>query len=196
MPMTQVGSICVYCGSSGRVSERYRASAMRLGTLIAERGLELIYGGGRVGLMGLVADAALTAGGRVVGIIPDHIQALEVEHTGLTDLIVVDSMHSRKRLMFERSDAFVVLPGGLGTLDETFEIITWKQLALHDKPIVLVDDGGYWAPLRTLIDHLIATGFAREQNRRLYRFVDTVDDVFTALAMAPEPMIEPQTKWL
>lgn len=194
--MSEVRSVCVYCGAAANVAERYRASARRLGTLLAERGLELVYGGGRVGLMGLLADAALRAGGRVVGIIPTHLEALEVEHTALTELVVVDSMHTRKHRMFERADAFVVLPGGLGTLDETFEIITWKQLALHDKPIVLVDDGGYWTPLLALIDHLIAEGFTREQHRRLFRVVDTVDDVPTALALAPEPMIEPMARWL
>lgn len=194
--MTAVHSICVYCGSAGRVDERFRDAAQRLGRMIGERGLRLVYGGGRVGLMGLAADAALAAGGEVVGIIPDHIQALEVEHTGLSELVVVDSMHTRKRIMFERSDAFVVLPGGLGTLDETFEILTWRQLALHDKPIVIVDEGGYWRPLEAMIDHMIAAGFCREGHKNLYRVVPTVDAVFDALAKAPEPIVEPQAKWL
>jgi hypothetical protein len=194
--MTEVRSICVYCGSAGRVDPRFRAAAERLGRAIAEQGIELIYGGGRVGLMGLVADAALAAGGRVTGIIPDHIQSLEVEHTGLTELVVVDSMHTRKRLMFERSDAFVVLPGGLGTLDETFEILTWRQLALHDKPIVIVDEGGYWQPLEAMIDHMIDAGFCRPGHKGLYRLVASVDAVFEALARAPEPIVEPQSKWL
>lgn len=194
--MTDVRSICVYCGSAGRVDARYRAAAERLGRMIGERGLRLVYGGGRVGLMGLCADAALAAGAEVVGIIPDHIQALEVEHTGLTELIVVDSMHTRKRAMFDRSDAFVVLPGGLGTLDETFEILTWRQLALHDKPIVIVDEGGYWQPLEAMVDHMIDAGFCREGHRKLYRLVPSVDAVFDALAMAPEPIVEPQSKWL
>lgn len=194
--MTEVRSICVYCGSAGRVDPRFRTAAERLGRAIADQGIELIYGGGRVGLMGLVADAALAAGGRVTGIIPDHIQSLEVEHTGLTELVVVDSMHTRKRLMFERSDAFVVLPGGLGTLDETFEILTWRQLALHDKPIVIVDEGGYWQPLEAMIDHMIEAGFCRPGHKGLYRLVPSVDAVFEALAMAPEPIVEPQSKWL
>lgn len=194
--MTDVRSICLYCGSSNRVAERHRAAAQRFGTMLGRRGIELVYGGGRVGLMGIAADAALAAGGRVTGIIPEHIQVLEVGHTGLSELLVVDSMHTRKRLMFERSDAFVALPGGLGTLDETFEIVTWKQLALHDKPVIIVNEGGYWAPLAALVDHMIAEGFAREQHRRLFRFVDSVDDVFPALALAPEPVIEPQAKWL
>src|SRR3546814_10562261 len=114
--MSDIRSICVYCGTSLRVAEDFRQAAARLGRQIADRGLQLVYGGGRVGLMGIVADAALQAGGHVVGIIPEHIQALEVEHTGLSELHVVDSMHTRKRMMVERSDAFVVLPGGFGTL--------------------------------------------------------------------------------
>lgn len=194
--MTEIKSVCVYCGSSSRVSERYRQLAERLGRLVAARGVDLVYGGGRVGLMGLAADAALAAGGRVVGIIPEHIQQLEVEHTGLSELLVVDSMHTRKRLMFERSDAFVVLPGGLGTLDETVEIITWRQLGLHDKPVVIVDDGDYWRPFIGLIDHMIDSGFARDEHRSLYAVVSSVDDVFDALARAPTPTVEPQAKWL
>ncbi|MGP1393951.1 MAG: TIGR00730 family Rossman fold protein [Inquilinaceae bacterium] len=194
--MSTIGSICVYCGSSGRVADVHRDAAQRLGTVIAQNGLRLVYGGGRVGLMGIAADAALAAGGEVVGIIPEHIQSLEVEHTGLTELLIVDSMHVRKQAMFERSDAFVVLPGGLGTLDETFEILTWKQLALHDKPVVLVDIDGYWRPLTAMIDHMIREGFAQPAHRQLYRLVHGIDDVLPALALAPEPMIAPQTKWL
>jgi hypothetical protein len=194
--MTEVRSICVYCGSAGRVDERYRDAATRLGRMIADRGIQLVYGGGRVGLMGLVADAVLAGGGRVVGIIPDHIQSLEVEHTGLSELVVVDSMHTRKRMMFDRSDAFVVLPGGLGTLDETFEILTWRQLVLHDKPIVIVDEGGYWQPLEAMIDHMIAAGFCQPGHKNLYRLVPSVEAVFDALALAPEPIVEPQSKWL
>src|SRR3546814_10870641 len=146
--------------------------------------------------MGIVAEAALQAVGHVVGIIPEHIQALEVEHTGLSELHVVDSMHTRKRVMVERSDAFVVLPGGFGTLDETFEVITWKQLGLHDKPIVLVDENGYWRPLLDLMDHMVDTGFARPEHQTLYRVAGGVDQVFEALAGVPEPVIEPQAKWM
>ncbi|NNG02991.1 MAG: TIGR00730 family Rossman fold protein [Inquilinus sp.] len=194
--MSNVRSICVYCGSSNRVPDPLKNSARRFGQMLGERGLQLVYGGGRVGLMGITADAALAAGSEVVGIIPAHIQELEVEHTGLTELHVVDSMHTRKRMMFERSDAFVVLPGGLGTLDETFEIITWKQLGLHDKPIVLVDEDGYWQPLLGLIDHMIGQGFARSEHLGLFRVVDGIESVFDALEMAPEPVIEPQAKWM
>ena len=194
--MTEVRAICVYCGSSNRVDERHKDSARRIGREIGERGLQLVYGGGRVGLMGLAADSTLAAGGEVIGIIPGHIQELEVEHTGLTELHVVDSMHTRKRMMFDRSDAFVVLPGGLGTLDETFEIITWKQLGLHDKPVVIVNSDGYWQPMLDLLEHMIGAGFARPEHRKLFRIVDSVEEVFDALALEPEPVIEPQAKWM
>ena len=194
--MIDIQAVCVYCGSAAHVAERYRATARQLGALLAENGIELVYGGGRNGLMGLVADAALAGGGRVIGIIPDHIMALEVGHRGLSDLVVVDSMHSRKRAMFDRSDAFVVLPGGLGTLDEMIEVITWRQLALHDKPVLLLDDDGYWQPLLALLDHMIDKGFARPQHRTLLRVVDGVEAVLPTLALAPDPILEPQAKWL
>ncbi len=183
-------SVCVYCGSSSRVADLYKDTAHALGEGLARRDIQLVYGGGRVGLMGIVADAALGAGGSVVGIIPEHIQSAEVEHTGLTELLVVDSMHTRKRMMVERSDAFVVLPGGLGTMDEAFEVLTWKQLRLHDKPIVVVDVDGYWRPLLGLIDHMIAQGFAQTSHRALFTVVNEVDEVFDALEHEPEPSLK------
>ena len=188
--MSLVRSVCVYCGSSSQVDEAYKQAAHDLGTEIGRCGIRLVYGGGRVGLMGIVADAALAAGGEVVGIIPEHIQAMEVDHTGLTELHVVDSMHTRKRMMVERSDAFVILPGGLGTMDEAFEIITWRQLHLHDKPIVVANIKGYWEPFRALLDHIRHTGFGRGETAHLYSFVDTVEDILPALARQPEPATE------
>lgn len=187
--MATVKRLCVYCGSSAGADEVYRATATRLGTLFAEAGIELVYGGGRVGLMGLTADAVMAAGGRVTGIIPAHLHRAELAHTGLSELVIVENMHERKRLMFERADGFVTLPGGLGTLDETFEIITWKQLGLHDKPIVIVDVAGYWAPLRGLIDHVIAEGFAADRARRFFEIVSRAEDVLPALSASPEPMV-------
>ena len=182
--MTTISSLCVYCGSSGGVESAHRDAAAKLGRLMAERGMRLIFGGGNIGLMGALADAALAAGGSVTGVIPGHLKNREVAHPDLTELIVVDSMHERKLRMFQLADAFAVLAGGLGTLDETFEIITWRQLGLHDKPIVLVDDAGYWAPLRRLIDHVVASGFADPDAARLFTVVERVDDVFAALAAA------------
>ena len=180
-------SLCVYCGSSIGVDPAHRAAAGRLGRLMAERGVRLVFGGGRIGLMGVLADAVLAAGGSVVGVIPGHIEEREIGHPDVTELLVVDSMHERKHKMFELADAFAVLPGGLGTLDETLEIITWRQIGLHDKPIVVVDSDGYWAPLEGLLEHVIAGGFAPPDTRRLYTVVATVDDIFDALAAAPPP---------
>ncbi|PWC80411.1 lysine decarboxylase [Azospirillum sp. TSH100] len=184
--MKSLSSVCVYCGASARVADVHKDAAHALGDGLARRGIRMVYGGGRVGLMGIAADAAIAAGGEVVGIIPEHIQSAEVEHTGLTELHVVDSMHTRKRMMVERSDAFVILPGGLGTLDEAFEILTWKQLQLHDKPIVIADVDGYWRPLLGLIDHMVAQGFARIDRSALYRVADHIDGVFQALEALPD----------
>ena len=189
--MTGVKRVCVYCGSSGRVAETLRDSARRTGRLLAQSGMELIYGGGHIGLMGLAADAALAAGGRVVGIIPDFLHARELTHERLSELVVVGSMHERKQRMFERADAFAILPGGLGTLDEAIECITWKQLRLHDKPIVLVDVEGYWQPLLKLIDHAIATGFARAEIRDALTVVSSPEEMIAALQAAPEPQVPP-----
>jgi len=144
--MAQVRSLCVYCGSSGRGREVHKVAAMRLGKTLARAGVRLVFGGGQVGLMGITAQAALSEGGKVTGIIPKFLDEIEVGLKGCTELIITPDMHTRKQKMAEMADGFVVLPGGLGTLDETFEILTWKQLGLHDKPIVLVDIEGYWRP--------------------------------------------------
>ena len=192
--MATAKRLCVYCGSSSGIGEIYAAAATRLGTMLAEAGIELVYGGGRVGLMGRVADAALAAGGRVIGIIPGHLHDREVGHTGISEMIVVGSMHERKQRMFELADGFVVLPGGLGTLDETIEIITWRQLGLHDKPMIIVDVAAYWAPLRALVDHVIAQGFASATVRDFFRFVPRVEDVLPTLAVLPQPTVPAKSK--
>ncbi|MBY0430735.1 MAG: TIGR00730 family Rossman fold protein [Rhodospirillales bacterium] len=173
-------SICVFCGSSDGTDPRHREAALRLGERMAVAGLTLVYGGGHVGLMGAIAEAALNHGGHVVGIIPDHLVRAEVAFLEISELIVVDSMHSRKRRMFDLADAFCVLPGGLGTLDETFEILTWKQLHLHNKPVVLLNEGGYWNPLLTLVDRVVERNFARPGTRRLFSVVESVDQVIAA----------------
>jgi len=180
--MTEIKRLCVYCGSSGAVEASYREAASELGARLAAAGIELVYGGGRVGLMGLLADAALIGGGKVTGVIPTRLLRAEVAHSGVTELVVVESMHVRKRLMAEKADAFAVLPGGIGTLDELFETLSWKQLDLHDKPILLVDIGGYWAPLRKLLDHIVVNDFAREQTRGLLHVVPSVSALMTALS--------------
>jgi uncharacterized protein (TIGR00730 family) len=171
----------VYCGSSGAVDPEYREAATELGTSLAAAGVGLVYGGGRVGLMGLLADATLTGGGEVIGVIPARLRDAELAHRGATELIVVDSMHERKRVMAEIADAFAILPGGIGTLDEAFETLSWKQLGLHDKPIFLVDIGGYWGPLRALVDQIVACGFARPETANLFQTVPSVAALMAVL---------------
>ena len=189
--MTKVKSLCVYCGSSTGRARHHGEAAAELGTTLAERGVRLVYGGGHVGLMGVMADAALAAGGEVIGVIPQFLMEIEAGHGGVTELVTVDSMHARKQKLFELADAFAVLAGGFGTLDETIEIITWKQLRIHDKPIVLVDLEGYWAPLRGLFDALIAEGFANPATLDLFTVVERIEDLLPALAVTPETRIAP-----
>ncbi len=179
--MTRPFSICVYCGSSAEVAASYKDAAVQVGRLAGEQGIQIVYGGGRVGLMGLVADAALAAGGRVIGIIPRHIVEMEVAHRTLTELVVVETMHQRKQMMVDRADAFAILPGGLGTLDETFEILTWKQLGLHDKPIVIVNIDGYWDPFLALVHHGVSEGFIRPRHAGLFTEVNDIAALFLAL---------------
>jgi uncharacterized protein (TIGR00730 family) len=192
--MAVIKRLCVYCGSSPGVDPSYQTAAAQLGTRLAQSSVELIYGGGRVGLMGVLADAALAAGGRVTGVIPRLLHDREVAHPGVSDMIVVGSMHERKQRMFDLADAFVVLPGGLGTLDETIEILTWRQLGLHDKPVIIADIAAYWAPLLGLIEHVIADGFAYAPLRDYYRVVARVEDVLPTLAALPQPSAPVQSK--
>jgi uncharacterized protein (TIGR00730 family) len=158
-------SICVYCGSSMGVDSAFASAARGLGTELANRSIELIYGGGRVGLMGTVADAVLAAGGRVQGIIPQALATREVAHSGLTQLHVVDTMHQRKALMADLSDGFIALPGGLGTFEELFEIWTWSQLGIHHKPIGLLNVAGYFDHLLAFLDHATASQLLKPVHR-------------------------------
>ena len=187
--MSHINSVAVFCGSSLGVSPEFRAAAESLGQGIARAGWRLVYGGGQMGLMGVVANAVLAEGGAVVGVIPDFLQRQEVAHEGVSDLIVTDSMHTRKTAMFERADAFVTLPGGLGTLDETVEVITWRQLRLHAKPILLCDVMGSAAPLVAAIEASIALGFARPEVRQLFEVHLGVQAVLTRLATLPAPAL-------
>lgn len=158
--------MCVYCASSIGTDPRFAEAADALGSMLARRGVRLVYGGGRVGLMGRVADATLAGGGEVYGVIPKGLFSKEVAHTGVTQLFEVDSMHERKQLMFELSDAFVALPGGLGTLEELAEITTWAQLGIHAKPILLVDVDGFWSPLVALLDGMVTARFLKPRTGR------------------------------
>jgi uncharacterized protein (TIGR00730 family) len=187
--MAAIGSVCVYCGSSVGANPRHAEAARQLGRGLAEGGLRLIYGGGRVGLMGVVADAVLAAGGQAIGVIPEHLEAKEIGHRGVSELRVVGSMHERKTVMFELADAFVILPGGFGTLDEAFEMLTWRQLRLHDKPIVFLDSDGYWAPFHAIVEHFIHEGFARDNSRGLFAVVSDVAAVIPTLLRQPAPAV-------
>ena len=190
-----ISSVCVFCGSRFGVDPAYAAAAAALGQGLAASGMRLVYGGGRVGLMGAVADAALAAGGSVTGVIPEFLRAREVAHGNVGELIVTDSMHSRKRRMFELSDAFVTMPGGLGTLDEFFEIVTWRQLGLHDKPILVCDVAGWGARLAELLKALTDTGFADASAAELCEVLHDVPAVLARLsASAQAPAAAPSAR--
>jgi hypothetical protein len=163
--LSALAAVCVYCGSSTGRNPLYAERAALLGERLAREGLALVYGGGNVGLMGIVADAALAAGGEVVGVIPEQLVGWEVAHRGLTRLETVATMHERKARMFDLSDAFVALPGGFGTLDEMFEMLTWRQLGLGDKPCAFLDVDGYFAPLMAMLDRMLQEGFLRDEHR-------------------------------
>lgn len=188
-----INSVCLYCGSANHVPDRFKKTAHDISTALAKRKLRIVYGGGHVGLMGIVADAALAAGAQVIGIIPEHIRLQEVQHTGLSKLHVVPDMHTRKRMMVEHADAFVILPGGLGTLDETFEILTWKKLGLHNKPIIIFNQQGYWDPLLKLIGHMVSEGFALPSDQALFKVVTGLDHLIEALEENNRPSVAPIT---
>jgi uncharacterized protein (TIGR00730 family) len=186
-------AVCVFCGSSTPPDPRYPDAARDLGTLIARRGIGLVYGAGSVGLMGELADAALAAGGRVTGVIPVGLFAREVGHTGLTELRETGSMHERKQLMYDLSDAFIALPGGLGTLEELAEVTTWSQLGLHRKPIVLLDVDAFWEPLVTLLDRMVSVGLLKQVNRDLVQRACSPEEALSVLASAEPGYAE---KWI
>ena len=183
--MPAIKAVTVFGGAASGHDPVCRETAIALGRGLAEAGITVIFGGGSIGMMGAVANGALEAGGDVIGIIPDFLARREVAHTSVSEMIVTDSMHSRKRRMFELSDAFVTLPGGLGTLDETFEMITWRQLDLHTKPIIIVDVGGWAAPFLALIDALTNQGFVPRDAHRLYEVLDSAEAVVARLAELP-----------
>jgi uncharacterized protein (TIGR00730 family) len=184
--------ICVFAGSSSGVRAEYLGAASDLGKLFAARGIELVYGGARVGLMGAVADAVLAGGGRVTGVIPKALVEKEVAHDGLTDLRIVTSMHQRKALMADLSDAFIALPGGWGTLDEMFEILTWAQLGLHRKPCGLLNVLGYFARLLSFLDHTMEEGFVRREYGALLSVAPAPAPLLDALQSQTPPAVE---KW-
>jgi uncharacterized protein (TIGR00730 family) len=185
--------ICVFCGSNPGADPAYTEAAGDLGRLIAGRGLGLVYGGGHVGLMGVLADAALAAGGRVTGVIPEALAAKELAHRGLTDLMVVGSMHERKALMSELSDAFIALPGGIGTLEEWFEVWTWSQLGFQPKPCGMLNVAGYYDHLLAFLDHMTTERFLSPPHRSMALVEDRADRLLDRLASYQPPRAE---KWI
>lgn len=182
--MKKIESICVYCGSSSGVDTSFEAAARKLGKSMAERSIRLVYGGGTHGLMGAVAGGVMEHGGKVTGIIPDFLMRHERSPDAmdqLDDFIVTQDMHTRKQLMFERADAFITLPGGIGTLEEVVEMITWGQLDRHNKPIAFANLNGFWNPFITLIDHMAEGGFLHSQNKIKPLFIDDIDAVVPAI---------------
>jgi uncharacterized protein (TIGR00730 family) len=185
--------VAVFCGSNTGTDPTFAATAAELGTLLAQRGIGLVYGGGAVGLMGVVADAALAAGGEVIGVIPQDLWDKEVGHRGLTELLVVPSMHERKLAMADRADAFIGLPGGVGTLEELFEAITWTQLGIHAKPVGFLDVAGFYQPLLSFLDDTTDAGFLRAEHRDMILGATRPEEMLLRLA-AWEPVTT--EKWL
>jgi len=186
--------VCVFCGSSRGARPIYVEAARQLARELSQRKLGLVYGGGNVGLMGVLADEMLALGAEVIGVIPETLVSLEVAHTGLRDLRVVDSMHARKAMMADTADGFVALPGGLGTLEEFLEVLTWAQLGMHDKPMGLLDVHGYFEPLLQLLDHAVDERFLRAEHRALISVAMEPGNLLEAMAAAPR--MEQPEKWI
>ena len=174
-------SICVFCGASNNVPKPYLDIGADFGQMLAARDIRLVYGGGDCGVMGAVANATMKSGGQVTGVFPVSLRNIENEHQSLSEIIIVNTMHERKMNMFERSDAFVIFPGGFGTMDEMFEILTWKQLQLHEKPVVIFNYKGYWDPLIKLMTNIIDIGFAKPVTSTYYTVVTELDEIMDVL---------------
>ena len=185
--------VCVFCGSSVGSQRAYSDAAEALGSVLAERGIGLVYGGGNVGLMGVIADAVMARGGQVIGVIPQSLALREIAHTGITELRVVDSMHTRKAMMAELADAFIAMPGGVGTFEEFFEVVTWTQLGLHRKPCGLLNVGNFYTPLAAFIDQAVAEGFIKPVHRAAIVVDDDPASLLDALGTIELPSVP---KWI
>lgn len=191
--MSRFNRIAVYCASSNQIDPIYREAAFALGHSLADAGIGLVFGGGSVGLMGAVADAVLERGGEVIGVIPEKLQSLELGHKGCTELHVVDTMHTRKQLMMDKADAFIAMPGGYGTLEELFEVVTWAQLNYHLKPVALYNVNGFYDALIQFVQHAVNEGFVREELRNLITVGHTPEAVLSALN---ESIVPDLASWL
>ncbi|MBN8543064.1 MAG: TIGR00730 family Rossman fold protein [Alphaproteobacteria bacterium] len=176
-------SVCVFCGAQRAVATEHLELANRFGANLAKNNRKLVYGGGDCGLMGEVANGALNGKGYVIGVFPRHLNRIEVEHKGLSRMFLVDSMHERKFIMYQNSDVFVILPGGFGTLDEMFEVITWRQIELHTKPVIIFNHNGYWTKLIELMEHIINEKFAKPNTRDFFQVVNTEAELYDLLGM-------------
>jgi hypothetical protein len=194
--MRKLVSVCVYCGSRLGTDGTFIKEAETLGRDLAAAGVRLVFGGASIGIMGAIARATLAAGGKVTGVIPHFLKEIEVPLEGVSERVLTKTMHERKQIMFDRSDAFVILPGGIGTLEETFEMLTWRQLQRHDKPIVIVNINGYWDPLIALVQHCVEEGFAGAEVRDLLMVVANVGEVLPAIRRCFAPVGEPMATHL
>jgi uncharacterized protein (TIGR00730 family) len=186
-------SVCIFCGSNAGADPAYMATAQAVGSGLAQRGIRIVYGGGRVGMMGALADAARAAGGEVVGVMPQQLVDREIGHTGIDDLRVVGSMHERKALMVELADAFIALPGGIGTLEELFEVYTWAQLGIHSKPLGLLDVAGYFEPLAAFLDQAVIERFLRPESRAMLAVAADLESLLAAFDGWQPPTVH---KWI
>ncbi|TWT34982.1 LOG family protein YvdD [Thalassoglobus neptunius] len=193
--MSEIQSVCVFCGSRTGHDPAYASAASELGKRLAESGRTLVFGGGHIGLMGVVANATLEHGGSAIGVIPESLQQKELAHSGVQDMRIVDSMHTRKAMMADEADAFIALPGGLGTFEELCEILTWAQLGFHRKPVALLNVNGYYDHLIQMIDHGISEGFMLDRHRKLVAVVESVDEFFALLATAPSLPSDEESLW-
>lgn len=176
-------SIAVFCGAQNAVPKAHLDMARELGNDMAAAGKTLVYGGGDCGLMGAVANGVIEKKGETIGVFPRSLGRIEVEHKGLSTMHMVDSMHERKQIMYDNADVFVILPGGCGTMDEMFEVITWRQIKIHDKPVIIYNHQGYWDHLALLLEHMVNQGFAKPETRQFYTFVNTKEELYTMLGL-------------
>ncbi len=191
--MAEIKSLCVYCGSRDGATPGYARIAREIGKILAERGISLVYGGGSVGMMGHMARSVLAEGGHVIGIIPSHLDEKEITFEKCSELHVVGSMHTRKKMMFDMADGFLVLPGGVGTMEEMVEVGTWRQLRLHEKPIVVLNISGFWKPFIQMLNIMVQQQFAGDELQDIFKIVSTVDEVMPAFDDADDPWLESES---
>lgn len=187
-----IDSVCVFCGAQNAVPQTHLDIGKKFGAELAKSEKKLVYGGGDCGVMGAVANATMDEGGWVTGVFPRSLRNIEAEHDGLSEIVIVDTMHERKQIMYQRSDIFLIFPGGCGTMDEMFEVLTWRQLRLHDKPIVIFNHEGYWDHLVALMENIISNGFARPETREMFTVVDNFEDLLKCCEMKEVvPLVHP-----